>query len=276
MADWQPLPPRREKIFNIPGVVAAIVGLLLAIHALREFLSPETDLQILTRFAFVPGRFTFAFDPDVIAETLNQLAKSDDDLKIQIARYFLGDGSMQWWTPLTYAFLHGSWAHVGLNSLWFIAFGAALARRIGPLRFIAFYVVTALAGALVHYLTHETDLSPVIGASAVVSGAMAAVARFAFQPGGALGSVFYPTRDDDKAPLHPPAPPLGVILRDSRVLMFLGTWFFLNFIFGVVSVPFGGSDGPIAWEAHVGGFLAGFFLFPLFDPVPKEANQAPE
>ena len=51
---------------------------------------------------------------------------------------------------------------------------------------------------------------------------------------------------------------------------------FAAVINGVVSVPFGGSDGPIAWEAHVGGFLAGFFLFPLFDPVPKEANQAPE
>jgi len=271
MADWQPTPPRREKIFNIPGVVVGIVGLLVAIHGVREILTPETNAEILQLFAFVPGRFTFVFDPDAVAEALNQLARTDDDLKVQIARYFLGDGSMQWWTPLTYALLHGSWGHVVLNALWFVAFGAALARRIGTGRFLIFYAVTAVAGALVHYLTHQTDLSPVIGASAVVSGAMAAVARFAFQPGGALGGVFNPGADE--AAIMPPAPPLSVVLRDRRVLMFLGVWFILNFIFGVVSLPVGGGEGPIAWEAHVGGFLAGFLLFPLFDPVRKPANH---
>jgi len=272
MANWQPIPPRREKIFSVPGVVAGIVGLLLLIHGLRTVLTLEANAAILRLFAFVPGRFTFSINPDAVAAAFNQLAESDDGVKIELARFFFGDGSMQWWTPLTYAFLHGSWAHVVLNSLWFVAFGAALVRRIGTGRFLVFYAVTAIAGAALHYLTHQTDFSPVIGASAVVSGAMAAVTRFAFQPGEALG--LFPRPGDEEKTYRPPAPPLNVILRDNRVLMFLGTWFFLNFVFGVISVPLAGEGGTVAWEAHVGGFLAGFLLFPLFDSAAKPSNQS--
>jgi len=36
-------------------------------------------------------------------------------------------------------------------------------------------------------------------------------------------------------------------------------------LFGLISQPLGMTSGPVAWEAHVGGFLAGLLLFPLFD-----------
>ena len=57
----------------------------------------------------------------------------------------------------------------------------------------------------------------------------------------------------------------GRLLRERRVLMFLGVWFIANFIFGAGSQFLGLSDGPVAWLAHVGGFVFGFVAFPLFD-----------
>ena len=159
----------------------------------------------------------------------------------------------QAWTFVTYAFLHGSWAHLGFNSIWFLPFGAALARRFGTARFLAFFVVTAAAGALIHLLTHAGSLFPVIGASAAISGAMAAAMRFAFQRGGPLG--FWRHGDDEA--YRVPALPLTGVLRDPRVLAFLVVWFGINLIFGAAPVSLTGDDAPVAWEAHIGGFLAG-------------------
>ena len=45
-------------------------------------------------------------------------------------------------------------------------------------------------------------------------------------------------------------------------------WFGLNLLFGLGSVSLvTGDNQSVAWEAHVGGFLAGLLLFSLFDPV---------
>jgi membrane associated rhomboid family serine protease len=53
------------------------------------------------------------------------------------------------------------------------------------------------------------------------------------------------------------------------VLVFLGIWFFLNLGFGIgADTGDLGGSGTVAWQAHIGGFLAGLLLFPLFDPVP--------
>ena len=71
-----------------------------------------------------------------------------------------------------------------------------------------------------------------------------------------------------------PAAPLLVALRNPRVLTFLVVWFGLNLLFGLGSVPLAGESQTVAWEAHVGGFLAGLLLFSAFDPV--EPLQAAE
>jgi membrane associated rhomboid family serine protease len=60
-----------------------------------------------------------------------------------------------------------------------------------------------------------------------------------------------------------------VTLRNGRVLLFLAVWFGLNLLFGLSSLSLGESGQSIAWEAHIGGFLAGLLLFPLFDPVAR-------
>ena len=63
-------------------------------------------------------------------------------------------------------------------------------------------------------------------------------------------------------------------LRNTRVLGFLAVWFGVNIIFGVGSIAIGTDGGSVAWQAHIGGFLAGLMLFSLFDPVPRAAPYA--
>ena len=104
-----------------------------------------------------------------------------------------------------------------------------------------------------------------IGASAAISGFMAAAMRFAFQRGGPLSMLR--GGDDDEA-YRVPAIPLTGVLSDARVLIFLAVWFGINIVFGIGSLPITGSDNPVAWQAHIGGFLAGLLLFSWFDPAP--------
>ncbi len=256
----------RQPIFNVPTVVLSLVAILAAIEAFSDFVSFQTQLEILRLFAFVPGRFAVSFDPGLVNKAFNAAARSSEEAAA-LATFFLGDGKPVWWTPLTYAFLHGGWAHVGMNSLWLVAFGSAVARRFGTARFLVFCAACAIAGAFAHFLAHMADLQPVVGASAVVSGAMAAVVRFAFQPGAPLGAALgFAGRGDHTYRL--PALPLGEILSNRNAISFLGIWFLANFLFGVFPQTIGITDASIAWEAHIGGFLAGLLAFTWFDPPP--------
>ena len=266
------LPPRRERIFNIPPVVVAVCAVLLLIYGVESRLTTEAYARVLIRYAFVPGRFTFAFDPDRVSAAFNRIA-GHDEIRAQVAVAFLGDGTAQWWTALTYAFLHGSWTHVGVNCLWLVAFGGAVAKRIRSLRFLALMGIAAVAGALVHYLTHIADLEPVVGASAAVSGAMGAATRFVFQPGAA---GLRPRLDDRDEVLRRPALTLRQALTDRRALSFIGVWFASNLLFGDSGATPGLGGATVAWQAHIGGFLAGLLLFGWFDPPriekPTEAS----
>ena len=55
------------------------------------------------------------------------------------------------------------------------------------------------------------------------------------------------------------------MLSDRRVVSFLVVWFGLNLLTGLAGAGLGLGDATIAWQAHIGGFLAGLLLFPLFD-----------
>jgi membrane associated rhomboid family serine protease len=97
-------------------------------------------------------------------------------------------------------------------------------------------------------------MTPVVGASAAISGQMAAALRFVFagRPGeGDLAQV--------------PLESLSKTLTDRRILTVLGFWVVLNVVFGLGVVSIAGTAGDIAWEAHIGGFLFGLLCFGFFD-----------
>lgn len=237
-------PQRREPIFNVPLAIVATVAVLVLVHAFRmAVLTDRQDVQFLLTFAFIPARY---------------------GVDASLAGAFPGGFAANLWTFFTYAFIHADLMHLGLNLAWLIPFGTALARRFGTWRYVVFMLVMAALGALTHLVTHLGELEPMIGASAAISGAMAAAMRFIFQPGGPLAHW----REESDAAYRVPAASLGATLRDPRFLLFLVAWLGLNALFGLGNISFGMEPGQtIAWQAHVGGFFAGLLLFNIFDPV---------
>jgi membrane associated rhomboid family serine protease len=240
--------PAREPILTLPGALTAYVGLLVVIHLVRMALSPDVDDWVIEAFGFIPKRYD---------QTL-------------LSMPYAGGAGAKVWSFVTYSLLHANLTHLGFNVLWLLPFGSALARRFGAIRFFLFLAVTAAAGALAHLVTHEHAVAPMIGASASVSGAMAAAIRFAF----VRGSVLSFSRSDADTAARVPALPLSRALRDGRVLGFLAVWFGVNIIFGVGAIGVDSETTSVAWQAHIGGFFAGLLLFALFDPVPRLRSDA--
>ncbi len=267
--------PARQPVFNIPAPIVAVLAVLLLVHLVRQFIPDAWDDAAFSHLAFVPGRLTFAFDRDRVVGAMMTLAAqgSEGYRQASAGRFFLGDGSPQLWTMVTYALLHADWTHVGLNGVWLLAFGTPVARRTSSGRFLALLATTALAGAAVQYLAHPLDLAPVIGASAAVSGCMGATLRFMFQPRVPTVALFDVALETGLPEHRVPVQPLRAIMTDRRAVTFLIAWFGTNLLFGLGSMSFGLSSGPIAWQAHIGGFCAGLLLFPLFDgpSFPEEA-----
>ena len=234
---------KREPVFNIPGVIVAMLVVMAIIHAARTWLlTPAESNSLLWLFAFDPLRYGGGLLPGAVLP---------------------GGFGAEIWTFVTYSLLHANWTHFIVNAIWFLAFGTAVARRFGTARFLAFFAVTAAAGAIAHLLAYPGQNAPVIGASASISGTMAAAMRFAFQRGGPLS--FRRTGSD--ADYRVPAVPLLQALSEPAVIVFLVVWLGLNFVFGLWASPLIGQNEVVAWQAHIGGFLAGLLLFPWFDPV---------
>lgn len=216
---------RRERIFNMPFIVAAIVALLIGIHVLRVYvLTPDQDIDLLLRGAFIPLRYSGGYDLDIYALT----------------------------SPVTYSLLHGGVEHLAVNLIWLVAFGSPLAQRLGPARFILFWVAASVAAAALHFAVHPMANNPLIGASGAIAGMMGAAARFGFQV----------DRSGTLPAFSGPVLPIGAVLSNRGVLFFLLVWLAANTVTGLYSLTPDG--GGIAWEAHVGGFVLGFFGIGLF------------
>jgi len=237
-----PQRPSEPPVFNLPDVIVWLGGGMIALHVLRAFVLPvDWDNWIIYLFAFWPAKYA-AF------ASLSPL-----DLASSI------------WATVTYSLLHGSAMHIIFNLLWMAIFGSAVARRFGAVRFLIFSALCSIGGAAAHLATHWGETAPMIGASAAVSGQMAAAIRFVFELGGPLGAF----RRSDQAAYFVPAQPLAECIRNRQVLVFVAVWFGLNLFFGLMSGPVAGQPASVAWQAHIGGFVSGLALFPFLDPVPQ-------
>jgi membrane associated rhomboid family serine protease len=255
----------REKIFNLPGVVTALLFVLFLVHFVRVALPGAIDIQLLATFAFVPGRFGMIYDSAGVLAHLNEIARASDE-SAQLAQFFLtyASPSLLWLTPVSYAFLHGSWNHLILNGVWLAAFGSPVARRFGSARFLALNLAGAIAGAAAQFAFHPFELGPMVGASAAISACFGAAARFVF-----LSGVFAQDRrfaqDQRFAQSPPPLATFAEMIRNRQTLAFVGIWFALNLFTGLAGQSSGLADAPVAWEAHIGGFLLGLRAAPLFE-----------
>jgi|SRR5690242_6133053 len=146
--------------------------------------------------------------------------------------------------PFTYQFLHGGWVHLGVNMLSLAAFGAPVERSLGVRRFVAFYLSAGLAAALVHVLSFPDSADPVVGASGAISGVFGAVLVLLRRVG-----------------------------RMSSLLPIAGVWIALNVFFGIFGGTPGAGGQPVAWTAHIGGFIYGLAAIRLFVPRSMEEEE---
>lgn len=220
-------PGRREPVFNLPPVVIALIALCVGIHLLSIYvLSDDQYIWLLVHGAFVPIFYSGQVPLDFVP--------------------FAG--------PVSYSFLHGGFTHLIINMVWLAAFGSPLANRIGVLRFLLFWGVSSLAAAGLHYVIYPMSDAPLIGASGAISAMMGAAARFGFRI----------DRSEGKPAFGGPVLSIPVVLRMRSTVTFLAIWMILNIVTGLSGfIP--GVDSQIAWEAHIGGFVVGFFFMSAFD-----------
>lgn len=147
-----------------------------------------------------------------------------------------------WLTLVTCMFLHGGFMHILGNMMFLWIFGNNVEDAMGRIRFVVFYLLCGLAASLTHVVLDPTSDIPMIGASGAIS--------------GILGAYFL---------LHPHARVNALVTLFFIAVIQLPAWIFLGYWF--VSQWFGvlgGGDDGVAWWAHLGGFVAGVALIPLF------------
>ncbi len=228
------MPGRREPVFNLPPIVLFFIAVCVVIYVLQfHVLSMQLDYELLVRAAFIPIRYSGDFPIDTYAFT----------------------------SPVTYSLLHGGFAHLAINMVWLGAFGSPLANRLGPARFVLFWVATSIGAVALHYVLHMNDQSPLVGASGAISGMMGAAARFGFRI----------DRRSGHSAFGGPVMPIADVLRSRGVVTFLAVWMVINLVTGLVGLA-PGEASQIAWEAHIGGFLVGFFFISAFDPRSGRAT----
>jgi membrane associated rhomboid family serine protease len=227
--------------FNVPPVVFAVIAVLVLIHFVRTA-SDDLDYLSLNLLAFVPVRLDPTPDP------FNALP---------------GLPGAGLWGMLTYGLLHGDVFHLLSNCLWLLVFGTPVARRLSLGCWLLLFLGSGIGGALVTLLLHWGDRLYLIGASASISGLMAASVPIMF----GRGSVFSRTASSEQARAARVLP-LSILLRHKRAIAFILVFFGITLISSaaqLISATALVGEANIAWEAHLGGFIAGLLLFYALD-----------
>ncbi|MEI5682432.1 MULTISPECIES: rhomboid family intramembrane serine protease [unclassified Mesorhizobium] len=139
-------------------------------------------------------------------------------------------------TYVTYAFLHGDIFHLGGNMLFLWVFGDNVEDALGHIKYLIFYLLCAISGAVVHGLIAPDSQMPLIGASGAIAGIVAAY--LILHPRVKVWILAFA-----RIPLRIPA------------YITLGLWI----IFQFSMLALGGED-QISWACHAGGIIAGAIL----------------
>ena len=220
--------PIRDNIAvkHWPAVVLGLIAVNSVVFLYQISLPPRGAEAFIVEWAMIPRRL---FDPSWAAE----------------------HGLSQWTylTVLTNTFMHGGWLHIIFNMWVLYIFGCALEDRLGPARFLIFYLLCGIAASWAHASFNAQSAIPALGASGAVAGVIGAYARS--YPAAVITLII----------------PLGFIplFFQLPAVAFAGLWFILQILQGAGELLTPSMGGGIAWWAHIGGFVAGLVLLPLLD-----------
>lgn len=161
----------------------------------------------------------------------------------------------EFFTVFTAMFLHGGIAHLGGNMLYLWIFGDNIEARLGPVRFLIFYLICGIAATFAQVYIDPTSQVPNVGASGAIA--------------GVLGGYFL------LFPMTQVTTFIPVIFRSIRLpaILVLGFWFLMQFWSGWASLGVNSTGGGVAFWAHIGGFVAGVLLVKIFGNT-AELNAA--
>jgi membrane associated rhomboid family serine protease len=163
-----------------------------------------------------------------------------------------------WVTVFTSMFMHGSLLHIGGNMLFLWIFGNNVEDAMGPIRFIAFYLLGGLAADAAQILVDTDSTVPTLGASGAVAAVLggylllfprARVVTFVF-------IIFFFT------------------ILELPAILFLGIWILQQAVFAYFDLlqPTG-QGGGVAYFAHIGGFAFGLLLIRVFASERRRLRQ---
>ncbi len=218
---------------HFPFAVWALVAVNVYVFIRELALPPDSTEQFIYLFGLVPARFT---QPGWAARV---------------------GFPHTYWPFFSTMFLHGGWLHI-IGNMWVLwIFGDNVEDRMGPVRFLIFYLLCGLAAGVVHVLTNPGSRVPAVGASGAIAGVMAAY--FVLFPRARIVAMFpilfYP------------------VFFQVPAFLYLGFWFLTQFFSGTLAIATHREVSGIAWWAHIGGFGAGILTFALF-LRPRETRPA--
>lgn len=165
---------------------------------------------------------------------------------------FLADPANHWNTIYSSMFLHGGWFHI-INNMWVLfIFGDNVEARMGSLKYLVFYLLSGTAAGLLQTYILPSSQVPMIGASGAIAGVL-----------GAYLVLFPRSRVASLVPIF-----FIFTIVEIPAFIYLVFWFVSQLYSGLFAVQGGGASG-IAWWAHIGGFMFGFFMSFVF------ANRQP-
>jgi len=201
---------------NYPVVNTAIIAVNVLVYLFQMGMGDGLE-RFFYIYGFVPARYTVS----------------------NVAAYF--SAGQQLFSLVSFMFLHGGFFHL-LGNMWSLyIFGDNIEDRLGPFRYLLFYVLCGMCSGLSHFLFHSGSNMPVIGASGAIAGVMGAY------------FILYPTaRVLTLIPIF-----IFPWFVEIPAFVFLGLWFVMQFVSAAGSLGYAAS---IAWWAHVGGFVFGIII----------------
>ena len=210
---------------NYPVVNTIIIGANVLLYLVQLAQGDRLNEFIIT-YGLVPARYSVP----------------------QIAAYFTF--SQQILSFFSFMFIHGGFLHL-LGNMWSLyIFGDNVEDRLGPIRYLLFYLLCGLLSGLSHLFINLHSQVPTIGASGAIAGVMGAY--ILLFPGSKILTLI----------------PIFFIPYFIQIpaFLFLGFWFLLQFISAAGS---SGQAGGVAWWAHIGGFIFGMIFIKLFMKIPE-------
>lgn len=161
-------------------------------------------------------------------------------------------------TLVTSAFLHGSWFHLGSNMLFLWIFGDNVEDVMGHVKYLVFYLLTAIGAVYAQVFVDPGSSVPMVGASGAVSGLLAAyIVMF---PHGRIRTLVI----------------FGIFITAMMVpaWIMIGYWILLQVISGIGTLStIDEQTGGVAFFAHIGGFIAGLLLVGIFRNKKRQDAQ---